>query len=181
MALGRVFRRSTFSFILSLYILSSSRVFISNVQQIGLSVNEGCFGNASKSVELVSLSLWGRRMPQFVRHLGIYVKGYHATRITRYPNSVTTFNQDRLATSGDISLNPGPDRIVSDNGKKPVWKFPCAVCDKPVRCNQKGILCNGCDSWHHIKCIDMDVETYVQISIPAHNDSSVTPTLRHND
>ena len=156
-------------------------------------------------------------MPQFVRHLGIYVKGYHATRITRYPNSVATFNQDRLATSGNISLNPGPDRIVSDNGKKPVWKFPCAVCDKPVRCNQKGILCNGCDSWHHIKCIDMDVETYValsysqdqwfckanscnwpsdfsdsffessfssdtvQISTPAHNDSSVTPTLRHND
>ena len=156
-------------------------------------------------------------MPQFVRHLGIYVKGYHATRITRYPNSVATFNQDRLATSGDISLNPGPDQIVSDNGKKPVWKFPCAVCDKPVRCNQKGILCNGCDSWHHIKCIDMDVETYValsysqdqwfckanncnwpfdfsnlffessfssdtvQISTPAHHDSSVIPTLRHND
>ena len=118
MALGRVFRRSTFSFILSLYILSSSRVFISNVQQIRLSVDEGCFGNASKSVKLVSLSLWGRRMPQFVRHLGIYVKGYHTTRITRYPNSVATFNQDRLATSGDISLNPGPDRIVSDNGKK---------------------------------------------------------------
>ena len=64
MALGRVFRCSTFSFILLLYILSSSRVFISNVQQIGLSVDEGCFGNASKSVELVSLSLWGRRMPQ---------------------------------------------------------------------------------------------------------------------
>ena len=45
------------------------------------------------------------------------MKGYHATRITRYPNSVATFNQDRLATTGDISLNPGPDRIVSDNGK----------------------------------------------------------------
>ena len=64
MALRCVFRRSTFSFILLLYILSSSRVFISNVQQIGLSVNEGCFGNASKSVELVSLSLWGHRMPR---------------------------------------------------------------------------------------------------------------------
>ena len=92
------------------------------------------------------------------------MKGYHATWITRYPNSVATFNQDRLATSGDISLNPGPDRIVSDNGKKPAWKFSCAVCDKPVRRNQKGILCNSCDSWHHIKCIDMDVETYVALS-----------------
>ena len=58
----------------------------------------GCYVNASKSVELVSLPLCGRRMLHFGRHLGMYVKGYHVTRITRYPNSVATFNQDRLAT-----------------------------------------------------------------------------------
>ena len=93
------------------------------------------------------------------------MKGYYATRITRYPNSVATFNQDRLATSGDISLNPGPDRTVpSKNGKKPAWKFPCAICEKPVRRNQKGIFCNGCERWHHIKCVDMDHDTYVSLS-----------------
>ena len=99
MAFGRVFRRSTFSIILLLYFLSSSRIIPSNVQQSGLSVDMGCYGSASKSVELVSLPLCGRGMFHFGPHLGIYVRGYHATRITRYPNSVATFNQDRLATS----------------------------------------------------------------------------------
>ena len=26
--------------------------------------------------------------------------------------------------------------------RKPVWKFPCDVCAKPVRLNENGIVCN---------------------------------------
>ena len=48
----------------------------------------GCYVNASKSVELVSLPLCGGGMLHFGRHLGMYVKGYHATRITRLPLSI---------------------------------------------------------------------------------------------
>ena len=100
-----------------------------------------------------------------VCHLGIHVKRFSTMKITYYPNSVTTFNLARLATSGDISLNPGPDcKVPSTTVKKLAWKFPYAICEKPVWCNQKGIQCCGCKRWHHIKCIDIDLKTYVALS-----------------
>ena len=35
--------------------------------------------------------------------------------------------------------------VVMDNARKPpTWKYPCVACSKPVRSNQKGILCDGC-------------------------------------
>ncbi|CAH3047101.1 unnamed protein product, partial [Porites lobata] len=49
----------------------------------------------------------------------------------------------RLASSGDIGLNPGPDcKVPSTTVKKSARKFPYAICEKPARCNQKGIKCN---------------------------------------
>lgn len=102
-------------------------------------------------------------MFELVRHIGIHVKGCYATRVTRYPDSVAIVNIVRLGSSGDISPNPGSDHT---GGKKPEWKFPCVVCERPVRCNQKGILCDGCGKWYHIKCIDMDLETNVA---PSHS------------
>ena len=50
-----------------------------------------------------------------------------------------------LMVSGDIHFNPGPTQRT--------YKFPCGTCFKPVKCNQKGILCDSCDSWFHIKCL----------------------------
>ena len=123
------------------------------------------FGDVIKSVEVDLSTLSSLNTRLTVRYLGMQVKGYYGSRITRYPNSVATFNLFRLITSGDISLNPGLDCTASCNGrKKPAWKFPCVVCEKPVRCNQKGILCDRCDKWFHIKCIDMDLVTYVALS-----------------
>ncbi|CAG2243357.1 unnamed protein product [Mytilus edulis] len=53
-----------------------------------------------------------------------------------------------LILSGDISLNPGPT------------KFPCGICSKAVRKNQRGILCDECQYWFHVKCIDLPVAEY---------------------
>ena len=39
-----------------------------------------------------------------------------------------------LLLCGDVDLNPGPQ-----------WKYPCGVCRKPVKSNQKGIRCAYCD------------------------------------
>ena len=70
--------------------------------------------------------------------------------------SVTVFDLHgtdyRLITSGDVHLNPGP--VAS----------PCQVCSKSVRRNQRGILCDGCDLWHHAKCVDMTVAEYTYLS-----------------
>ena len=54
-----------------------------------------------------------------------------------------------LLLSGDIASNPGP------------VKFPCGICNKPVRKNQRGIQCEDCIMWHHIKCIDLLVNEYI--------------------
>ena len=76
-----------------------------------------------------------------------------------------------LLTAGDIEVNPGP------------VQFPCMNCCKPVRKNQYGILCDGCEKWCHRKCIHMDRETYLKLgssddswycvscSLPAFSDS----------
>ena len=70
--------------------------------------------------------------------------------------SVTVFDLHgtdyRLITSGDVHLNPGP--VAS----------PCQVCSKSVRRNQRGKLCDGCDLWHHAKCVDMTVAEYPYLS-----------------
>ena len=44
-----------------------------------------------------------------------------------------TRNYVFLLLCGNISLNPGPIR------------YPCTVCKKPVRSNQKALLCDNCD------------------------------------
>ena len=45
-----------------------------------------------------------------------------------------------LLASGDIESNPGP------------VQYPCTVCEKPVKRNQHGIMCDGCSQWTHARC-----------------------------
>ena len=45
-----------------------------------------------------------------------------------------------LLASGDIECNPGP------------VQYPCTVCEKPVKQNQRGIACDHCNQWTHAHC-----------------------------
>ena len=42
----------------------------------------------------------------------------------------------------------------------PNWKYPCQVCQKPVKSNQKGLECNICVKWVHKKCTDFTDAQY---------------------
>ena len=42
----------------------------------------------------------------------------------------------------------------------PNWKYPCSKCNKPVKCNQKGLECNVCTTWVHFKCTDLSEVQY---------------------
>ena len=53
-----------------------------------------------------------------------------------------------LLLSGDVETNPGPVR------------FPCGICERAVKVNQRGIQCDGCDVWLHTKCIGMSSKIY---------------------
>lgn len=53
-----------------------------------------------------------------------------------------------LLLSGDISLNPGPIR------------FPCMVCSRSVKSNQKALVCDACQQWSHANCARVDDSLY---------------------
>ena len=53
-----------------------------------------------------------------------------------------------LPLSGDVELNPGPVR------------HPCRICDRPVKCNQRGVQCECCYYWLHTKCMHLSNEEY---------------------
>ena len=53
-----------------------------------------------------------------------------------------------LLLSGDVHINPGP------------VLYPCRICDKSVRNNQKGLLCDLCGLWCHIKCANVSGKEY---------------------
>ena len=44
------------------------------------------------------------------------------------------------------------------------FKFPCKVCDKPVKSNQKGMLREECCDWHRIKCFGMNHNIYSSLA-----------------
>ena len=45
-----------------------------------------------------------------------------------------------LLAAGDVESNPGP------------VQYPCTVCEKPVKGNQREIMCDGCSQWTHACC-----------------------------
>ena len=89
-------------------------------------------------------------------HLGHH-HGLNSSNKGRSRRKTAELIQWILLLSGDISLNPGP------------VKYPCKICKKGVRRNQKGICCDKCDNWLHTRCIGMDEVTYYHY---AENDST---------
>ncbi len=59
-----------------------------------------------------------------------------------------------LAEAGDIEVNPGP-------AKRNV-KYPCGICAKAVKSNQRGIQCDNCDKWLHTRCIGLSCDDYIR-------------------
>ena len=77
---------------------------------------------------------------EHVRHVITVVrgKGYFATRLSYHYNSTSSFHQIRLFISGDINLNPGPDR--------------CHHCSKTISRNHRALNCSECNKHFHIRC-----------------------------
>ena len=72
--------------------------------------------------------------------------------ITPEGKSNTWLSLSLLLLSGDICPNPGPRNILD----------PCGICKKPVKSNQRGICCDLCNGWFHVRrqCVDMQLESY---------------------
>ena len=59
-----------------------------------------------------------------IRHLGrtITIKGYYNRRLNYYPNSSSSYQAIRIRVSGDVSLNPGPDKCIKCRGQRSSWR-----------------------------------------------------------
>ena len=77
-----------------------------------------------------------------VSHIGKKRRRYIGGFKLYYPNSLKTFRL--MLPCGDVELNHGPNDAKGERSR-PCWKFPCGNCQKPVRKNQKGILCVHCN------------------------------------
>ena len=44
------------------------------------------------------------------------------------------------------------------------YKFPCTVCQKPVRKNQNSILCDVCQKWSHHKCTSLSTGEFISLA-----------------
>ena len=57
-----------------------------------------------------------------------------------------------LLGSGDIESNPGP------------VQYPCTVCEKYLKRNQCGIMCDGCSHWTHAHCDGVGEAEYLLLT-----------------
>ena len=69
-------------------------------------------------------------------------RSFFGRRVSRYPNSDSTFQIIRILTSWDVNLNPGPCT------EKP----KCHTCSRTIARNHRSLQCNSCGLKYHIKC-----------------------------
>ena len=81
------------------------------------------------------------------------MKGYLRARVSRYPNSASTFQISRLTISGDIAENPGP----TSN------KQTCPKCSRTIAKNHRSLTCSACDLKYHIKCGNVTPKDFKRI------------------
>ena len=159
MAVGREFSSSSLAVVLLSCCLLYNEFFGIQIQKSSSKSNMCYTGiyNFEKSSNFYVVSSIRAR----VRHLcKVQAEGFSATRVCRYPNSLSTFNLSRLIICVDIKLNPRLDNKCATC--KPAWKFPCDVCTKRVRSNQKGIMCDVFTKWFHFNCINVEIWKYLE-------------------
>ena len=87
-----------------------------------------------------------RRILGFLQHL-------HNSIVVSYISSCIPISSLLILLSGDVESNPGPGP-----------KFPCGVCSRAVKLNQKGIQCDACDVWFHTKCDRLPDSEYMRLT-----------------
>ena len=84
-----------------------------------------------------------------VRQFAVYHRSAWCRRgvapIQRHPGTLCLLVS---VLCGDIHTNPGPVR------------YPCGICKRSVATTHKGLLCDLCNSWFHIVCVNVTVDVY---------------------
>ena len=69
-----------------------------------------------------------------------------------------------LCTASDIELNPGPDSKSEETSlNESSTAYLCGACKEPVTWNDKGVMCEDCDTWFHAACQNIHDSTYERL------------------
>lgn len=75
--------------------------------------------------------------------------GFFLSRVNFYANSTASFQHAKLLLSGDIAVNPGPQK--------------CQTCDRTMARNHRVMTCTECRRRTHIKCSRVAPKEYAQL------------------
>jgi len=68
-----------------------------------------------------------------------------------------------LANASDIEFNPGPDFDLVSQSSDLSSVYLCGTCKEPVTWNDKGIMCEQCNTWYHTHCQNVHDSAYEQL------------------
>ena len=112
------------------------------IYQINGSENDTMY-HQTKNISIQSVKVWLK---------SVYLFRKQHTCPFNFVESKNLKQLSILLILGDqVELNPGPN-----------IKYPCQVCNKPVRWNQKGIACDNCDLWYYQACMSMNTDSYLR-------------------
>ena len=90
---------------------------------------------------------------QVVHYVVLWLRHGHQKFYRNQPLTTSTLQTSHkhilLLISG-IEPNPGPRRP----------RFPCVVCKKACKANQRALACDTCDHWTHKACANMTTVSY---------------------
>ena len=99
---------------------------------------------ASQGLPLTKLNSPG------TRHFGHSSStAFFVVRIKRYPNSSSTFQLEKIVASGNVSLNPGPEK--------------CKTCTRAIASNHRCLCCASCTNRYHLKCAAVKSAEYERV------------------
>ena len=68
-----------------------------------------------------------------------------------------------LANAEDFETIPGPSIDMFSQSGDISSIYLCGACKEPVTWNDKGIMCESCESWFHIQCQNVPDTDYEQL------------------
>lgn len=152
----RVFARSAITVLL----LVSTLVFHSEngpkSQITDISQHGSTLHGLTKSVTSTGSINVAAQVLQLSRHSpgsGARGKRFLSSRLSYYANADSSFQLTRIASSGDVSPNPGP----AGEGNNPA---KCPGCNRTIARNHRAVKCNHCQNMWHIKCGNVSPSQY---------------------
>lgn len=152
----RVFARSAITVLLLAYTLvfhseNGPKSQITDISQHGSTLH-----GLTKSVNSTGSINVAAQVLQLSRHWagsGARGKRFLSSRLSYYANADSSFQLTRIASSGDVSPNPGPAGEANNPAK-------CPGCKRTIARNHRAVKCNHCQNMWHIKCGNVSPSQY---------------------